>query len=217
MGQKSTKFKPQCTDTTNCAPSSKQLNSYDKTIYNLIHDTQFTVDTMTVTLNCNCLLHALSNHNINMQSICCGEYIFIIILLEFLNQSIILGRTLQAQLQIVIDIFNMHQLIFTQPSNTSNIQHQIVLENFYGHSILQYSSISNSNSNFNSKLFITLLNDLKSNDMLLNVVHPKCNLVLNSFINELIKCIQVQPSASMPSAYPLPSAPPALNDEDPLF
>lgn len=162
----------------------------DRAMYDLIHGTQFTVDLTTVSENCNSLKSTLIAQGRKIDSICIGEHIFMIILMEFLNQSIMLGRVQSDHLQIVVDTFDMHKLLLTQTVNSVSIMTHYDTD-AYGTIIPQYTfSREDYFIRCKGKLFIDMLHELPQamGNYVLELIH-------NSFTHELTRCIRV-PSAS---------------------
>jgi len=62
-------------------------------------------------LNLRSIMLYMNEHKLTIDSLCTGEYIFMIILLEFLNKSLKLGYINQSHLNFIINVFKMHRSI----------------------------------------------------------------------------------------------------------
>lgn len=173
----------------------------DRAVYELIHNTSFTVDSTTVREGCESLKSFLLAQGRTIDTICMGEHIFMLILMEFLNQSIMLGRIQPGQLKIVVDTFDMHHMLLTVCAEAQSIMTHYDTD-VYNNIIPQYTfSREDGSLRCKGKLFIDVLHELPParGNHILELVH-------DTFASELIKCIQCQP-------FPVPSAP--LKCEDP--
>jgi len=86
----------------------------DDIVYNLIYNTNFLIRD-----ECEHFNYYITQNNYTMDSICHGESLFILILVEFLNQTIVAGQIIPSQINALFSVFyEMNELILTRKSSS---------------------------------------------------------------------------------------------------